>query len=140
MRFHLNEWSNHVYFIRIDSFLYFNNMKDLNKCVIALLLNNKKRNPNLSIVVYVRNFSYQPRAKSRDLFAAFLSASLFEYGVYQIDTNVIPITPFWWAYKIKSHKFEYIYVIVIKANIKVCAPNYMLVIETESRINCWELK
>ena len=46
------------------------------------------------VIMFHRNFAYQPRAKSRARIAAFLSASLFEFGVYQTVTNVIPITPF----------------------------------------------
>lgn len=48
-------------------------------------------------------FTYQPRENSRALFVAFSSASLFEYGTYQSDTNVMPIVPFWFAYKISYY-------------------------------------
>ena len=43
-------------------------------------------------------FTYQPSEKSKARSLAFLSASESEYGTYHVDSNVMPISPFWSSY------------------------------------------
>ena len=59
------------------------------------MVENKRHNTvfNINVCSGLELSTYHPNMKSTALMAASLSASLFEYGSYQFELSVMPMTP-----------------------------------------------